>query len=163
MNDRADIGVSPTLEFSYSQFFVYDAGLKNPACEWTEAHSRQGFARREGVVAVGTLLEFGKADVALAFGRPSLEAYERAIAVPLEINSGAIAIDGPEETPGPRKIRVENGHYRATIAQKRSDDTEEIIKIWLEKVDVPLRRSELLVVDDRLDPPIRLLETANMP
>ena len=56
------------LQFSYSQFFVYDAGLKNPACEWTEAHSRQGFARRDGVTAVGTILEFGQAKVTLTLG-----------------------------------------------------------------------------------------------
>lgn len=155
--------MAPALEFSYSQFFIYDAGLNNPACAWTEAHSRQGFARREGVVAVGTLLEFGKAQVSLEFCEPSLASFERVVSVPLEFKSGAIAVDGPEETPGARKLPIENGHYRATIAQKRNDDTEEEIKIWLEKVDVPLRRSELIVIDEGLDPPATLLETADMP
>lgn len=163
MSSRSEVHMSPSLEFSYSQFFVYDAGLKNPACEWTEVHSRQGFARRDGVVAIGTLLEFGKAEVALNFGTPSPQSFERVVSVPLEIKSGAIAVDGPEEIAGTRELKVENGHYRATVAQKRTDDTHEEVRIWLEKVDVPLRRSELLVVDDALDPPTDLVETANTP
>lgn len=126
-------------------------------------HSRQGFARRDGVVAVGTLLEFGRAVVAFAFGKPAFESYDRVLAVPLEIKSGAMAIDGAEETPGMREVPVENGHYRATVAQKRIDDASEEIKVWLEKVDIPLRRSELLVVDDGLDPPTQLVESATMP
>jgi hypothetical protein len=163
MNRQSVVRMSPLLEFSYSQFFVYDAGLKNPACAWTDVHSRQGFARRDGVVAIGTLLEFGRAQVVLEFGKPSPESFERVVSVPLEITSGTVAVDGPEETPRTRELQIENGHYRATIAQKRRDDTEEEIKIWLEKVDVPLRRSELIVVDQELDPPTTLLETAEMP
>lgn len=155
--------VAPDLQFSYSQFFLYDAGLKNPACEWTELHSRQGFARRDGVAAIGTLLEFGTAKVMLSLGRPEFEGYERVVAVPLEVKSGAVAIDGPEETPGIRKHQVANGHYRATIGQRRSDDDQEEITVWLEKVDVPMQRSELLVVDDALDPPTPLVESASLP
>lgn len=154
---------TPELEFSYSQFFIYDAGLKSPACEWTEAHSRQGFSRRDGAAAVGTLLEFGKASVKLGFGTPAFQSYERALAVPLEIKSGAVAIDGPEETSGARRVSVENGYYRVTIAQKIEGDAREEIGIWLEKVELPVRRSELLIVDDALDPPSPLLETANTP
>jgi hypothetical protein len=44
-----------------------------------------------------------------------------------------------------------------------SSIANEEIKIWLEKLDVPLRRSELLVVDDELDPPSPLVESARMP
>lgn len=155
-----DVCISPDLEFSYSQFFVYDAGLENPACEWTEEHSRQGFARRDGVVAVGTLTEFGTAKVGVTFDPPKPVSYERVLAAPLEIRSGSIAIDGPEEASGTRQIRVGSGHYRVTIAQRCYSDTAEEIQIWLEKVDVPIQRSELLVVDDMLDPPTPLVETA---
>src|SRR5688572_29099874 len=119
MNDEPLTSLSPDLEFSYSQFFVYDAGIKNPACAWTEQHSRQGFARRDGVVAIGTLLEFGKAHVTLVLGRPKLDSYERAVCVPLEITSGAVAVDGPDEHPGIRQMPVESGHYRAVVAQRR--------------------------------------------
>lgn len=55
--------LTPDLNFSYSQFFVYDASVQMPACEWTKEHSDQGFARRDGTVAFGTLLEYGKARV----------------------------------------------------------------------------------------------------
>ena len=37
-----------------------------PACGWTERHSDQGFARRSGTVAFGTVLEFGSARVRVA-------------------------------------------------------------------------------------------------
>jgi hypothetical protein len=165
MNEiRRSISLSPDLEFSYSQFFVYDAGLTSPACEWTETHSKQGFARRECAVAIGTLLEFGTANVVVTFGTPSnLEPYERVLAVPLEVKTGAVSIDGPEESGGKRVVVAASGHYRATVAQRAVDDSREDINIWLEKVDVPIRHSELLVVDEALDPPAALLETANTP
>jgi hypothetical protein len=163
MTDEQVISLSPGLEFSYSQFFVYDAGIKNPACAWTEQHSRQGFARRAGVVAIGTLLEFGRADVTLVLGRPDLSSFERAVGVPLEIKSGAIAVDGPDEDPGIRRVPIKNGHYRAVIAQRRIDESAEVIRIWLEKVDVPVIRSELLIADNDLDPPSPLVETSTSP
>ena len=122
------------LRFSHSQFFVYDSGLGDPACEWTESHSRQGFARREGVVAIGTLLECGTAKVTLALGRPEFQGYERVVSVPLQIGSGSVAVDGPEETPGIRKYQVANGDYRATIGQRRTDDGQQEVTVWLEKI-----------------------------
>jgi hypothetical protein len=154
--------LSPKLEFSHSQFFVYDAGLVSPACEWTEPHRKQGFARRDRTIAVGALLEFGSADVRIALGAPSnFEDCERVLAVPLEIETGAISIDGPEEGARVRSVNVKNGHYRVTIAQKVIDEISEEISIWLERLDIPLRRSELLIADVALNPSAPLVETAN--
>jgi hypothetical protein len=155
--------ISPTLEFSYSQFFVHDAGITNPACEWTEAHSRQGFARRDGVAAIGTLLEYGRAEVTLDFGSPQLHLFERVVAVPLEIKGGAIAVDGPEEDSGVREMPIKNGHYRATIAQRIINGSTEEIGIWLEELALPLEHSELLVVDEALKPQFPLVEIASKP
>jgi hypothetical protein len=155
--------VFPTLEFSYSQFFVHDAGIKNPACAWTEAHSGQGFARRDGVVAIGTLLEHGRAEVTLDLGSPKWQLFERVVAVPLEIKGGAIAVDGPEEDSGVREMPIRNGHYRATIAQRIINDSAEEIAIWLEEVAVPLEHSQLLVIDGALKPQFPLVEFASKP
>jgi len=44
-----------------------------------------------------------------------------------------------------------------------SDDLREEVTIWLERSDIPLARSELLVVDEDLDPSEPLLETADKP
>jgi hypothetical protein len=154
----------PDLQFSYSQFFLYDAAIPSPACIWTERHSKQGFARRDGVVAVGTVLEFGSAAVALVVDRPSnVQQYQRALAVPLHIRSGSLAIDGPEESPGVRKVPMATGFYRVTIGQNVLDDLREEVTIWLERSDIPFARSELLVVDENLDPSEPLLETADEP
>jgi hypothetical protein len=163
MINKSENSIPSTLEFSYSQFFVHDAGIRNPACEWTEAHSRQGFARRAGVAAIGTLLEYGTAQVTVEIGSPQLQLFERVVAVPLEIKGGAIAVDGPEEDFGVREMPIKNGHYRATIAQRIIDGSAEQIGIWLEEVAVPLEHSQLLVIDEALKPQFPLLETASKP
>ena len=164
MQSRETARMLPPLQFAYSQFFVYDANVVSRGCEWTERHSKQGFARRDGVVAIGTLLEFGEADVGVTFDIPAnVGTYERAIAVPLRIRGAAIVVDGPEEVGRVRRIAVPNGHYRVTIAQKVMSETREQVGIWLQKVDLPVVRSELLVVDEELEPQEPLLETANRP
>jgi hypothetical protein len=163
-NSRQSKVLSPDLEFAYRQFFVYDAALTSPACEWTTTHSKQGFARRDRAVAVGTLLEFGTAAVSVERTSPaSVDAYERVIAVPLHVLSNSVAIDGPEETAGIRCIDVPQGHYRVTVAQRVVNDVREEIGVWLERLDVPMQRSEILIVDADLEPPTSLLETANEP
>jgi competence protein J (ComJ) len=154
----------PELQFSYSQFFVFDSAVPTVGCHWTERHFRQGFARRDGTVSVRTLLEFGVADVAVTVGAPSsVEAYGRVLAVPLLIRSASLSIRGPEEQRGMRDIAIPNGHYRVTIAQTAVGETREDVHIWVEKSDVPIARSQLLVVDEELDPVWPLLETANEP
>lgn len=152
------------LQFSHSQFFVFDSEVSAVGCHWTERHFKQGFARRDGTVSVRTLLEFGAADVAVTVGAPaSVEAYGRVLAVPLLIRSASLSIEGPEEQPGIRHTAIPNGHYRVTIAQRAIDETREDVHIWVEKSDVPIARSQLLVVDEDLDPLWPLLETANEP
>jgi len=154
----------PKLYFSYSQFFIYDEGLDSPACKWTEAHSRQGFARRQQAIAVGTLLEFGDASVHVQFGDLApLEEFERVIAIPLEIRSGRVCVDGPEEHPADRSFPVSPGLYRVAIGQKVVEDQHEEVVIALEKLTVPMSNSEILVADRALDPPVPLIEDAERP
>jgi hypothetical protein len=132
------------LQFAYSQFFVYDAAIPSRGRIWTERHSKQEFARRDGVVAVGTVLEFGSAAVAVLIDRPTdLQRYQRALAVPLHIRSGSLAVDGPEEVPRARSVPITTGFYRVTIGQTVLDDLREEVTIWLERSDIPLVRSEL--------------------
>jgi hypothetical protein len=152
----------PELVFSYSQFFVYDHAIDTPSCLWTEEHVRQGFARREGTISVGTVLEYGVAKVLVGINE-HLEwiNYERVIAIPLRITSGRVAIDGPEEYPINRTVAVPSGTYRVIIAQRViSADHEEVV-INLETTSSSYTLSEILRADELLDPPAQLLETAD--
>jgi hypothetical protein len=119
------------MYFSYSSFFVYDDGLKTtPACLWTDAHGRQGFARRENHVQFGTLFEFGYADLAVYLSpyqaRPE---HRRVIEVPLEVASGrVIVLGGPDDLPGRRLTLAVAAHYALVAAQAvgvtRDDDRD---------------------------------------
>lgn len=71
-----------------------------------------------------------------------------------------MAICGPDEGAATRRVAVRKGHYRVTVAQKVIDEMREEIGIWFQWLDIPLERSELLIVDDGLDAAQPLLETA---
>lgn len=156
--------LSPDLYFSHSQFFLFDNSLESPACDWTEEHSRQGFARRSSSIAVGTLLEFGSAIVNVEFGAPdSFKDYERVIAVPFEMVSGELSINGPDEYPLRRTYSVPRGSYRVIVAQRVVANDREEINISLESLTKPLARSAIIVADAQLSPPDDLVETADEP
>ena len=158
-----EVKLTPDLYFSYSQFFVYDATIQMPACEWTKTHSDQGFARREGTVAFGTLLEYGTAIVRIAacHYEPS-EDYDRVIEVPFSVVSGKVIIDGPEETETGRErnFMLAPGNYRLVAAQRVTGDENLAIDLFFELLTKPLERSAVLVADAALNPPTALLETA---
>jgi len=166
-----EIVLSPRLYFSYSSFLVFDGGVKLPGCDWTPEHSAQGFARRESTVNFNTLLEFGFADVAVIHGayRPR-EEYERVIEVPFRVTSGKVIVGGPEETEDKRMIELPPGDYRLTAAQRVTAEKgegeegqgEEAIDVYFELLPQPLERSSVLVADEALSVPDRLLETAGV-
>jgi hypothetical protein len=159
--------LSPPLYFSYGQFMVYDESVDLPGCDWTDEHSKQGFARREGTVNFSTMLEFGYADVVAHCGpyeaRGSDErVYERVIAVPFQVVSGTVVVEGPEETEVSRRVALPCGHYRVVAAQLVSGEEAEQIDLYFELVGNQVERSAILVRDDKLSPPRRLLETAGV-
>jgi hypothetical protein len=155
------ISMSPLLYFSYNQFMIFDASERLPGCVWTDKHVAQGFARRESTVNVGTLLEFGQAAISMAIGQylPQ-EKYERVIAVPFECTSGTICIEGPEETEVERSHGLSVGHYRLVIAQSITGSDNELVDIYFEPRSTPTFLSEILVLDQMIDPPDQLVETA---
>jgi len=155
--------LQPRLYFSYRQFFVYDFSVDTPGSIWTDAHSAQGFARRESAVSFGTLLEFGYADV--SYRRDPFqpyEAYERVIAVPFVVSTGRVVVDGPEEINIGRLFELPPGNYQIVAAQRVVGDEEELIDLFVEKVDEPLRNSKVIVADALLNPPVHLVETAEI-
>jgi competence protein J (ComJ) len=158
--------LTPKLCFSCGQFFVYDKSVGMPACDWTDTHSDQGFARRKGTAAFGTLLEFGEADVTV-HREPyqQQEGYERVIAVPLLVSSGTVNVDGPEENEYDveRGFDLPPGNYRLVAAQRVTGDDEETIDLFFELLPRALERSSILVADEDLNPPKILIETADVP
>jgi hypothetical protein len=153
------------LYFSYTQFFVYDSSVQMPACDWTKGHSDQGFARREGTVAFGTLLEFGKAKVVVHLAPyQSRGEHQRVIAVPFEATTGKVIVHGPEETETGRErnFALPPGNYRLVAAQRVTGDEEEAIDLFFEPLRKTLERSAVLVADDALHPSSPLLEGAGV-
>jgi len=157
------IVLQPKLYFSYGQFMVYDGSVQLPGCGWTEAHSAQGFARRESAVNFSTLREFGHADVYVHRGayHPQRE-HQRVIAVPFLITSGNVIVNGPEEAARERSFTLPSGHYRLIAAQRAVGDDREVIDLYWEPLVEALKQSAILVADAELHPPTRLIETAEI-
>ncbi len=155
--------LEPKLQFSFNQFFIYDSSVF-PGSDWKQDHINQGFVRRENVIAVGTIIGFGEAFVSLFIneGYLDLGKYERVFSIPITIVSGEINIDGPEEHPTDRKIKVESGFYVAEIGQKVIGEYEESIHIYLRKVSSEVVASKILLADDALHPGATLIETGDM-
>lgn len=167
MND-SEIVLNPELLFAYSQFYVYDRPTRSTIPQWTDGHVKQGFTRGPRGIAVGTLMEWGEATVRVHFAAPvSLDGFERVIAVPIEIASGELRVDGPEEYEFDRGCALARGHYRLVIAQRLLDCDEENdwgqedIHLFLERRDAPLEHSEILIADPAFDPPDPLIETGD--
>ena len=148
--------------FSHSQFMVYDASVELPGCKWTEAHSRQGFARRESTACLGALLEFGHARVEVDTGpfvpRPE---DERVISIPFFAKTGRVVVSGPEEDIM-HLVRLGCGHRRLTVAQSVVNDEPESIRLTFERVDEPDPASRILKSDPGWTPPSTLLEDAEI-
>jgi hypothetical protein len=153
----------PKLYFSYSQFMVFDQSELLPGCDWSEAHSDQGFARRESTVCFGTLLEFGHAVVAVTLGGylPD-DDYVRVIEVPFRCVSGKVIIEGPEETDVNRVFDMPCGDYRLTAAQVLIGNDEEQIDLFFEALAEPLGQSFIIIADEMLNPPELLIETSSI-
>jgi hypothetical protein len=143
---------------------VFDRTVALPGCAWTKEHADQGFARRDRCVCFGTLLEFGEADVTVYLGPyEPRQMYMRVIAVPIDLPSGEVAIEGPEDEVGSQHfVRLNSGHYQLTAAQVVIDEDRERIDLYFEKLAEPGPRSRIIVADDALTPPEVLVETAEV-
>ena len=153
----------PKLYFSYGQFMVFDQSVKLPGCDWTDAHYAQGFARRASTACVRTLGEFGHANVRVSTAAyVSKGEYVRVIAVPFVVESGVVVVEGPEEIGTERTIKLPSGNYLLVAAQAMAGEEEEAIDLFFERVPQPVQHSQILVRDDKLDPPSPLIEAAEV-
>jgi hypothetical protein len=149
---------------SYSQVMIYDKSVQLPGCDWTETHSNQGFARREGTFCCGTLIDCGKANITVYLGAiDALDKYERVIETPFKAHTGKIGVEGPDEYPIERGFQIEPGIYNLTVAQKFVDEGMVKVDVYFQWIDKPLTKSAILLQDDDLNPPDILLEDAEIP
>jgi hypothetical protein len=163
-NVRSESAVfSAKIYFSYSQFLVFDKSVKLPGCAWTEGHFRQGFARREMNVCFGTPLEFGYADIAVHLGPyKRKDEHQRVIEVPIEVSSGEVEVAGPEEIEHKNVVKLAKGSYRLVAAQAVTDDDNEMVDLYFEKLSEPITESRIIVCDNALHPPSLLLESVEV-
>ncbi|XHC26852.1 MAG: competence protein ComJ [Phycisphaerales bacterium] len=144
------------MYFSYGQFLLYDSQEDLPGCAWEEPHFRQGFARRRNCASFLTLDQFGDAKLDVTIGPyRSRDHHVRVIAVSIEIDSGLVMVEGPEEYGENRGFRLAPGTYRVTVGQ--SEFSREI-DISFDLDGSGFRESEILLCDDDLEPSDLLLE-----
>lgn len=160
---QLDLSDKSTMQFSYGQFLAYDQNEPEPGSLWTDKHISQGFVRRSESLGIGTLVQFGVANVRTFVGTPaSVDAYDRVISVPINLPSGILCIEGPEEYPIQRSINVAPGPYRLIAAQSLVSETELSIDIFLEALAETTANSEILKADETLEIFGGLLETGDV-
>lgn len=147
---------------SYSQIMIYDSSVSLPGCAWTERHTQQGFARRSKNACVRTMLEYGFADVAVRPGPYVAGQYQRVIQFPLELPSGIMVIDGPDDAGRKCAIELPKGIYRVVVAQIRLNVDREMLDIFVQQIERSDERSLVLVTDGDLAPSETLLEDAEV-
>jgi len=156
------------LPFGHGCFFLTDDIYGQGTVDVRQAHVDQGFARSQYYLSIGTILNWGRADVTVVkldreqwpvwFG-----SFTRLIAIPLDLPSGRLRIDSADSVMD-RTCTVKPGHYRVVVGQRVSYAEEERIEvaIGLEFHETPLPGSRILIADEELAPPETLDENAEL-
>jgi len=82
--------------------------------------------------------------------------------VPFVVSTGRVIVDGPEEIKIGRAIELPVGNYQIVAAQRVLGDDEELIDLFVDKLEEPLRNSKIIVADAMLNPSAQLVETAEV-
>lgn len=157
---KIEIEGSVLLHYAYGLVMVFDQYETVPQAHWTQQHQDQGFARRERSVLFSTLRQEGKARVNAFEGRPNdLNQGDRIISVPLQILSGKLNIQGLEEWPIKRSVKVSPGVNTVILSQRIDEGTDELVLDFF--IDMlATDTSRILKADRSLNVPPVLLETA---
>lgn len=137
------------MYISYGQFAIYDFLVRDASCNWTPSHTRQGFARRKGVINCLTIVPHGEAALTIGEGHDIDGDFHRIMLIPLEAESGQMCIDGPEEPPRSRIINLAPGHYMILIAQRQIGDEQEEIFVGISPSEK--RYSQIIKNDDSIE------------
>lgn len=148
------------LEISYSQIAIFIKGTKFPFNDWTDIHVKQGFAWRSESVCFGSLLNDGKCMVNVSIQKSVkvLEGSIRTIVVPFHISEHKIEV--ASITQG-ECIQMPKGLYELVfnVIPKSNENDYDIYDIAFVETSTPIER--ILLADDMLNPPDKLLMEAN--
>jgi hypothetical protein len=109
-----------SLFVSHGVIFVCELGELVPGSDWTEAHGRQGFARRRNAASILTIVEYGPANVGVASEAEALECDD-VVAISVLAQAGAIGVCSVD----PTDVNVWQGPpgwVRVTLGQRMSAD-----------------------------------------
>jgi hypothetical protein len=140
---------SSVVRYSYNQIMVYDSSEKTPGCLWTHQHWRQGFARRDTTICFSTLNQAGKAHLSIVNSAGDVPGVLRAIRSSLKCSSGKMRIEGPDEFPVERFVKVIPGVYSVTFSQRLDDEGELSVYISFDRVE-RMSASQILKADASL-------------
>ncbi|WP_035613408.1 competence protein ComJ [Haloferula sp. BvORR071] len=166
MNYNSSEPLFHDLYFSYSMFAIFDNAVGLPRVNFTKIHIAQGFGRNESGAWFHTPEEYGMAYLRVAVGpfEPTGE-YDRAVSVPFRCVSGQVTLAGPDEGEGDDwTIELAPGDYLLTVAQRitqpedEDHEAEEEIDLFFEPLAQPASRSEILIADEKMEPPAVLQE-----
>lgn len=145
-----------TLEISYSQIAVFNAGLRDPFNHWTDDHFNQGFCWRDGSVAFRTAGKAGQ-------GKISVETVQdRAIR-----DDAILAISVPFHLPG-NQLEVASIH-KSEIIDFEPGDYELVYQtgrhgvvpwVALQFIARKVETASILKGIEHLKPPPELVMTA---
>ena len=157
---RLEIEGSVHLYYAYGFVMVFDKSEPTPQARWIQQHENQGFARRERSVMFSTLRQEGKATVNAFEGWPvDLGQGSRIIAVPLKVLSGELSIQGPEEWPEARYVKVAPGVNTVILSQRIDEVTDQLVLDFF--IDaIATENSKILKAGGLHNIPSVLLETA---
>ncbi len=145
-----------TLEISYSQIAIFNAGLKDPFNNWTDAHAQQGFCWREGSVSFRTAAKAGLGKITVnRNATPSLrDDVILAISVPFHVDKGTIEVASVFKG---EVVEMDAGDYELIYQTGRTGVTP-----WVDLQFVPRKidKGQILKGADLLKPPAELLMTA---
>lgn len=150
------------LRYSYNQFLVFDANEVVPGCHWEDAHWRQGFARRDCIIAFATLDQAGIAHLLIRDESDVPGSKIRIIESYIKVPSGKICIEGVDEYPISRYVLLRPGIYKVKVSQEYDNNNNLIISIMLNHCEEALQ-SKIILADSVLQPPSVLRENSDFP
>jgi hypothetical protein len=158
---KIEIAGSTELHYAYGLIMVFDRCETKPHARWTQQHEDQGFARRERSVLFSTLRQEGLARVSAFEGWPEdLNQGARIIQVPLNISSGNLNVQGLEEWPIERSMKVKSGLNTVVLSQRIDPATEQLVlEFYIDPVAT--ESSKILKAGGLVKIPPELLETTD--
>lgn len=151
------------LNFAYGQILVFDQVETEPGSLWTDQHVAQGFVRRTHTLAVGTLLPSGEATLSLFTGTlESVDSYDRVVSIPLQVDSGVICVEGPDEYPIERFVVLPPGFIRVVAAQRLQSETKIVFDLYFCPEANPNSCSKILKADKEVLPSEKFLENGDI-